>query len=369
MKNEKVEGIGSVYGGEYDTISFEGIGKLKGDVTAKKVMVDGIFKGKGKITADEMGIDGIARIFRDIKAKSVKIEGILKLRRASLNADRVICEGIMVANREVSADEIYVDGICSVSRMYGDNVILKNNHDRIKASGNFLPIRLKPFIKLYFGRKVSLDYSLVDVLECTNLEAEGIKAKVIRANNVKLKNHCIVDKLFCDGEIFIDDTCRVSEIISKDQSITVNKEMNDMANMTLVKILDLYKDGKINADEAEKMIDSIKANTGMGYTSCYDPAGLPWEDDGKLRIVAYIGSRLLKKGEPGATNIEVKYDGEALNVECCGNLTCGDVNGNVSAGGSVTCGDIEGNVSSGGEIYCKNICGRVVAGGGVHIGK
>jgi len=366
MKNEKVEGIGSVYGGEYDTISFEGIGKLKGDVTAKKVMVDGIFKGKGKITADEMGIDGIARIFRDIKAKSVKIEGILKLRRASLNADRVICEGIMVANRAVCADEIYVDGICSVSRMYGDNVILKNNHDRIKASGNFLPIRLKPFIKLYFGRNVSFDYSLVDVLECTNLEAEGIKAKVIRANNVKLKNRCIVDKLFCDGEIFIDDTCHVGKIISKDQVITVKKEMGDMANMTLVKILDLYKDGKINADEAEKMINSIKLASGEGYTSS-GGTSLPWEDDGKLRIVAYIGRRLLKKGDPEARSIEVKYDSEALNVECYGNLTCGNVKGHVSAGGNVTCGDIGGSVSTGGNIYCKNIGGSIAAGGGVHI--
>ena len=85
--------------------------------------------------------------------------------------------------------------------------------------------------------------------------------------------------------------------------------------------------------------------------------------------MAYIGRRLLRKGEPGAAAIEVKYDGEALNVECYGNLTCGNVNGNVSAGGSVNCGDIEGNVTAGGSIYCQNIGGRVTAGGGVHIGK
>jgi len=368
MKSESIEGIGSVYGGEYDTILVEGMGKLKGDVTAKKVIVEGIFKGKGRITTDEMRIEGVARVFRDIRAKNVKIEGMLKLRRASLNADKVICEGIMVANREVCADDIYIDGVCSVSNMYGDNVVLKSNVDRIKGSRNFLPVKLKPFFKLYFGRNVSLDHFLIDVLECTNLEAERVKAKVIRANSVKLKDHCMVDKLFCDGEIFIDDTCYVGQIISRDWVITDKKEMSDMANMTLVKILDLYKDGKINADEAEKMINSIRLNSRVGHTSG-NADNLPWEDDGKFRIVAYIGRRLLKKGEPGAAAIEVKYDGEALNVECYGNLTCGNVNGNVSAGGSVNCGDIEGNVTAGGSIYCQNIGGRVTAGGGVHIGK
>jgi len=231
MKNERVDGIGSVYGGEYDTISFDGIGKLKGAATAKKVTVDGLFKGKGKLTTDEMLIDGIARVFRDIKAKNVVIDGILKLRRASLYACKITCDGIIIGNREVSADEIIVDGICSVSKMYGDNIILKNNQDKGIGMQNLkVPVQLKPFLKLYLGRDISTTHSIVDVLECTNLEAEDIKAKVIRANNVKLKGNCVVDKLFCDGEIFIDDTCQVKEIISKNQPVMAKKERKYLKN-------------------------------------------------------------------------------------------------------------------------------------------
>lgn len=379
MKDERIEGIGSIHGGEYDTIYIEGIGKLKGDVVARRIVVDGLFKSKGRIDVDEMKVEGVARAFRDIRAKTVDISGMLKVRRASLNADKVICEGIIVANQEVSADEIYVDGICSVSRMYGDNVVLKNNRDRINGSRKALPVRIKPLIKLYFGRDVSPDYSTVDVLECTNLEADGIRARVIRANKVKLNNGCIVDRLFCDGEISIDDTCRVGKIIFEDREITLKKEMSDMANMTLVKILDLYKDGKISADEAEKMINSLNSALGEGGAT-----NLPWGDDGKLRIVAFVGRRLLKKGDPGATRIEVKYEGPALDVECYGNLSCGDVDGHVNAmgnvtcddvgghinaGGSITCGNIDGNVSAGGNVYCKDINGSITAGGGVHLRK
>ncbi|MBM7582080.1 hypothetical protein JOD02_000937 [Caldicoprobacter guelmensis] len=385
MKSEKVEGIGSIQGGEYQTISIDGIGKLKGPVTARQITVNGMFKSKGKITADEMRIDGIARIFRDIKVKSVKIDGILKMRRASLNADKIVCDGIMTSNREVCADEIYVDGICSVSKMYGDSIVLKNNYDKIKSMRNPIPIRLRPFLKLYFGRDISVEHSFVDVLECTNLEAEGLKAKVVRANNVKLKGNCIVDRLYCDGQIIIDDTCKVNNIFSNNQKITLKKEMTDMANATLVKILDLYKHGKIDADEAEKMINSIRDNLRIEDGSRKgDFTDLPWEDDGKLRIVAFIGRKLLKKGDPDSTSIEVKYDGEALDIECHGNLSCSDVKGNVSAkgnvtcrnvggnvnaGGNATCENIEGNVSAGGNIHCKNINGSVAAGGGIHIEK
>lgn len=312
-----------------------------------------------------MLIDGIARVFRDIKAKNVVIDGILKLRRASLYACKITCDGIIIGNREVSADEIIVDGICSVSKMYGDKIILKNNQDKGIGMQNLkVPVQLKPFLKLYLGRDISTTHSIVDVLECTNLEAEDIKAKVIRANNVKLKGNCVVDKLFCDGEIFIDDTCQVKKIISKNQPVMAKKEMEGMANASLVKILDLYKDGKINADEAEKMISSLGIGTAANKGEMPD---VPWKDDGKLRIVAYIGRKLLRKGDPEATHIEVKYDGEALNVESYGNLICGNINGNASTGGSITCGDIGGNVTCGGSIRCKSVNGNIAAGGGVHI--
>jgi len=382
MRSEKIDGIGSIHGGEYDVISVDGIGKLKGDASAKRIIIDGIFKGKGKLAAEEIEIDGVARVFRNIKSKSVKIDGILKLRRASLYADKIICDGVIVGNREINADEIHIDGICSVSKMYGDKIVLKNNKNKggrlINAN---IPIKIEQFFKLYFGRNVSMEYSIVDVIECTDLEAEDIVAKVIQANRVKLKGNCKIGKLICDGKMFIDDTCQISEIVSKKSIINSRKEIEDMANKSLVKILDLYKDGKINADEAEKMISSLGIEAGLNKNKDFN---LPWEDDGKLRIMAYIGRRLLKKGDPGLNHIEVEYNGEALNVECYGNLrcediggsasaggdiACGDVGGSVRAGGSINCKDIRGNVSCGGNIRCKSIEGKVAAGGGVHIEK
>jgi hypothetical protein len=222
MNSEKIEGIGSFYGGEYDSIKVEGIGKLKGDAAAKSVVVEGLFKGKGRLIADQMIVDGAARCFRNIKSKYTEINGVLKLRRADLNADKIICNGIIVATREVSADEICIDGSCSVSKMYGDKITITNNINSWKDSK--IPIKFMFLMMLYFGRKISMSHCLVDILECTELTASGLKSKIIRAGSVKLKDHCIVGKLICDGEILIDDTCQIGEIISKNNIQVESKD-------------------------------------------------------------------------------------------------------------------------------------------------
>jgi hypothetical protein len=155
-----------------------------------------------------------------------------------------------------------------------------------------------------------------------------------------------------------------------------------MENTTIKKILDLYKDGKISADEAELMLSHLKStDPGASDNEAYETS---WAEDGKLRIVAFIGRRLLKEGDKQARSIEVKYEGPALDVECYGNLTCGnitgnanagggmhcgDVGGDVSCGGSLSCGDISSDVSCGGSLKCQEVHGAISAGGGVHIMK
>lgn len=112
---------------------------------------------------------------------------------------------------------------------------------------------------------------------------------------------------------------------------------------------------------------------------------LPWEDDGKLRAVIYVGHSLIGKEEcEKATKITFEYEGPALdiissfsvtcddvqgNVSAGGDVTCDTVHGNVSAGGDVTCDDVEGNVGAGGDVTCDDIAGSVNAGGDVQVTK
>lgn len=355
MKDTKIDGMGSIHGGEYKNVSIDGMGKLKGNIEAEKVTVSGMFKSKGEIIADEFICDGLARVFKNIKVKKANVSGVLKLRRAKLEADNISCSGVITCNREVSGDEIYIDGACSISKIYGDNVTIKNKTGALANSK--IPTKLLAVTGVYLGRKVSTTHSLVDVIECTNLEASGLKAKLVKVENVKLYNNCIIDKLECTGKAIIDDSCKIGNIPSKN-----NKGADDMANMNISKILELYKGGKINEEEAEKMLSSVSNRNIQSDDGTQDVA---WEDDNKIRIVVFKGKRLLTKGEAGRYSINVEYQGDVLEVECDGSLTCGNVNNNIHAGTSVTCGDVEGNVKAGSEISCKDVAGNVSAGSSV----
>lgn len=389
MNNERIEGIGSLHGGEYESIKVEGMGKLKRDAKADQVTIEGMFKSKGKLEAEEVAIEGMARVFRDMKVKRLNINGMLKVRHAKINAESIYCDGFLTCTGEVLADDIQIYGVCSVAKMYGDTIYISHQNGDIHIGDKEQLLKIVSSLgRMYLGRKVSINYNLVDHVECTKLTASGLRAKTVRADSVTLTDGCCVDKLYCDGEMHIDQSCKIGQIIStngscsnqetaistdtnnlklidgSDQTSKINQWGNNkMANPSVKKILDLYKNGKIDADEAELMLQSaFPMEQGSESKSILVT---PWSDDGKLRIVAFIGKKLLKKGEEFAKSIEVKYDGPALNVEAYGNLTCGDVKGNASAGGGLDCGDVAGFVSCGGELTCNDIGGSVNCGGSI----
>lgn len=369
MRNEKIEGIGSVHGGEYDVVAVEGVGKLKGEVTANKIAVEGLLKAKKPLKTGKLNVEGAGRFFGDVKAEEAKIEGLMKLRGASLYAREISCEGLLVCTKEVSADKITVDGICSVKRLFGDVVDIRSEQGAVEQIKG---INLIKFCSgMYFGRRVSTRRSICDTLECTALSARRLEAEIVRANSVRLSDECKIGKLYCDGDICYDDTCEIGEIISKNEKIKNNKDKEGllMADATLVKILEMYKAGKIGADEAEKMLSSAgfagagaapKREAITGKTGDID-----WEDDGKLRIVAFIGRKLLKKGAEESKKLEVSYDGPALDVVSHLSLTCGDIRGNATAGSHIKCANISGNVTAGSSVECGDVGASITAGSSI----
>lgn len=90
-------------------------------------------------------------------------------------------------------------------------------------------------------------------------------------------------------------------------------------------------------------------------------ADLPWEDDDTLRVVLYVGKTLVG-GHPAAEDLQFCYEGPALNIHSQISITCGDVDGNVSADGNVTCDDVDGNIRAGGNVTCDDVDGNIHAG-------
>lgn len=127
--------------------------------------------------------------------------------------------------------------------------------------------------------------------------------------------------------------------------------------------------------------------------------GIP--NDGKLRVVQCMGTRVLaqnefEKGETielvlpdGAKNRERSKLGKGIdniiNVEIWGNakiegdvygsasagteLNCSNVGGSAEAGAGLTCSNVGGNAEAGAGLVCANVGGNVSAGAGIVCGN
>ncbi|MGM9680430.1 MAG: hypothetical protein ACI3XR_02885 [Eubacteriales bacterium] len=387
MRKETIAGIGSVHAGEYSSICIEGMGKLKGKIKAEKINIEGMGKSKGTLEADElciegtykskkpikigkMSVEGAARLMNHARCDEVRIDGMLKIRRGNLVTCKLICDGMLVSTKEVGGDQVDISGICSVDSLVGDEIRIlwdESGNQNIRINGNIGKfLRLG---RLYFGRKLSESHNLADRVECTHLVAARLHSREIRAGSVELTDRCVVERLICDGEIRMSRDCEIGKIVSEGEpniiwiDETPDREYSEeeirMATKEFVEILEAYKVGAIDADEAERRTDEIKGHFGRT---------LPWENDGKVRIVAFIGQKLLKKGDSDCRNLEATLDGEIRDVDCWGNLSCGDVRGNVKAGSHVTCGDVGGSVAAGSTVNCSDVGNGVSAGSSVKCG-
>lgn len=91
---------------------------------------------------------------------------------------------------------------------------------------------------------------------------------------------------------------------------------------------------------------------------------LPWDDDGRIRAVVYVGRNMISAREYRSMRgrFTVQVDGPARDVVTYMNVSCDDVEGNVQAGGEVDCDTVRGNVGAGGNVSCDSVTGSVFAG-------
>lgn len=106
-------------------------------------------------------------------------------------------------------------------------------------------------------------------------------------------------------------------------------------------------------------LPSVQTDTASSSSS------LPWEDDGKIRAVVYLGTQLMTEPVEAGGKITFQYDGPARDVISYLSLVCGDVGGEISAHGSVECDDVNGGVDANGSVSCSDVGGNVSANGSV----
>ena len=110
----------------------------------------------------------------------------------------------------------------------------------------------------------------------------------------------------------------------------------------------------------------------FGENPAVEYGGIP--DDGKLRIIQFLGSKMLKKSNYDR-NVRImleipEFPDKVINAEIWGSADIdGDIGGNASAGDGINCGSVGGSVSAGDGVNCGSVGGDVAAGDGINCGS
>lgn len=177
LRDLKIEGMGSCYGGVYNNVKLEGMSTIKDNLKCKSFSSEGMCKCEGEIETGDMNIEGTFKGTGSIKAKKFNAEGYIKVKNCPINADEISLEGFMVCG-ELSADIIKIDGVCHAEKIYGESIIINPS---INIRGGF---------NLFFK---SSKISKAELIECTELNADVLSADIIRASRVKLGKDCEIN--------------------------------------------------------------------------------------------------------------------------------------------------------------------------------
>ncbi len=329
LKNVHITGTGTIESGHYNSITVLGVATFPAELTAKSMEVRGIANINAPLVVQDLEVRGIATAGRSLRGGQITLNGILTAKE-KLEADSIECNGCLTAHGAVSADMVRIGGVIKAVEVFGDRV-------------EILPRRVD-------------SRSKIEHIECTTLNADFCDFGEIWAQNVTLSATCSVDKLYCDGQMNVVAGCRVGKVIRFGEEVEVSAACTAESEPTPV---------TADVPDNTPLPDDSKAEEGSASVSV---SSLPWKDDGKIRLVAFIGHQLMKVEKAGCRELQFDYEGEAKDVICYGNLDCGYIQGHVKAEGYVECDSVGGNVTADGYVECDSVGGNATADGYVECG-
>ena len=194
MQDFTLDGIGSISGGNYKTLTVDGVADCSGDISAEDLRVVGIFNCKNKVEAQHFYSEGVCNFKGGIKAKKLEVTGIVNLSRGSVEADEILCEGVINAKGQISADKIHANGYINANEIVGDDI-------RIYSRTGFIG-----------GLFTFAKQSRIKLIEATTVHLSGVRGDEVNGQDIIIGPKCKIDRVDCSGTLSIDPTAMVGTI-------------------------------------------------------------------------------------------------------------------------------------------------------------
>ncbi len=190
MHDYNMEGIGKINGGEFATVTVDGVGTCTDDLKAETMRINGVFNCRGSLEAGFLQTDGTANVHSHIRAKKVVVEGMLTVRdEGKIEAEEIECDGVIKAG-EISADVINAEGFINAREIVGDRIMIKSmNHKVVR----------------FFTRR----FSHIELIEATSIELQGVVAKAVNGQDIVIGPNCMIDSIDCSGTLTVHKSSSV----------------------------------------------------------------------------------------------------------------------------------------------------------------
>jgi cytoskeletal protein CcmA (bactofilin family) len=196
MENFRMEGIGKITGGEFQTLTVEGVGSCSNNIKAENIEIEGVFNCAGDVDAGYLYCKGVADFKANIRAKKMVIEGVFSAKEGNkIEAEEIICDGVIKTGGEISADRISAEGCIAAKEVYGDNIKINSKYHANR------------FINFFNREK-----SEVHLLEATTIELSGVTADTVNGKDITIGPNCRIDSIDCSGTLYIDRSSFVRNI-------------------------------------------------------------------------------------------------------------------------------------------------------------
>lgn len=196
MKDLNLEGIGRINGGEYDNITLEGVNSCSDNIKAENIHIEGVFTCSGQIEAGLLYCEGVSDFKANIRAKKIVVEGVFNGKDSmKIEAEELICDGVIKSGGEIFADVVKADGCISAKEIYGDSIRIHTHYP------------VNKILKLFNTAK-----SDVRLIEATTIDIKGVTADILNGRDITIGPNCKVDTIDCSGVLSIDSTSTVNKI-------------------------------------------------------------------------------------------------------------------------------------------------------------
>lgn len=228
MAVNKISGLATVSGGEYDELVVDGTITCNGSLKANTARVNGVVTINGKLIAQEdLRIDGVVTVNDEVQGKNIRVNGVSTINGGTAAKENILIDGTITVKEKVRGKEIRVGGVCTIQgNMEADQVFSKgviSCHGQISA--DLVEGRGVICAKEIVGEKVILhcetkrprlfrsrELPRVDLIEATEIDIDGVKCQNVNGQNITIGPQCVVENVDCTGTLRIAPGAKVSHI-------------------------------------------------------------------------------------------------------------------------------------------------------------